>query len=457
MDMLRSSRWGLALLTAASLTVLLSPAFADLQPGDTLGQSNCNEAKGLLPERVLQGYCSGEYGPSEIMEVPDAALQYSQKFQTGAEANAGKYYVTDGGFMYETATKSWPHYWYGYPFPHLDEKDPQAAYKIMYNHQVARFQFDDIYNFVSLKWATPAGFDRAVEFGAAGTAFIGRHSGPIDNPDDCYLKELIFGTAPYDMVGNSIMTWWPTNPEQWQSIWVFVPTIRRVRRVTASNTSEGLFGSILARDDFYGWAGKIQYMNWKLIGVQEMLVPIAPGGADKALVPAEPSQKKLAFDTTLIKDRGQLPPGQVARLSWAEEERVRMGYETAGHAGAAWWPTNVKLAKRLCWVVEATPKDPYYAYGRRVIYMDKAAYWAYWGEVYDRAGGHWKTFVYLDRMAYTPGRQMTTRQYVWNMGMDHRQNRAGFLDIQSKGYYSEYENGFPDSTYTTTNLSSMGK
>ena len=30
-------------------------------------------------------------------------------------------------------------------------------------------------------------------------------------------------------------------------------------------------------------------------------------------------------------------------------------------------------------------------------------------------------------------------------------------DVQSKGYYTEYELGFPDSTYTTTNLSSMGK
>ena len=28
-------------------------------------------------------------------------------------------------------------YWYGYPFPEVDEKDPKAAYKILYNHQVA--------------------------------------------------------------------------------------------------------------------------------------------------------------------------------------------------------------------------------------------------------------------------------------------------------------------------------
>jgi hypothetical protein len=29
--------------------------------------------------------------------------------------------------------------------------------------------------------------------------------------------------------------------------------------------------------------------------------------------------------------------------------------------------------------------------------------------------------------------------------------------VQSKGYYTEYELGFPDATYTTGNLSAMGK
>ncbi len=135
----------------------------------------------------------------------------------------------------------------------------------MYNHQVARFQVDDVYWFLAIKWARPSGFDRSVEFGAYARWNIGRHSGPpSDNPDDCYLKDLLFGVAPYDVVGVSNMTWWHTDPDKWQSVWAFVPTIRRVRRLTASNSSEGMFGSTMARDDAYGWGGKIQYMNWKL-------------------------------------------------------------------------------------------------------------------------------------------------------------------------------------------------
>ena len=198
-------------------------------------------------------------------------------------------------------------------------------------------------------------------------------------------------------------------------------------------------------------------MNWKLIGVQDVLVPIAPGGIEKAMATGEPAPKKLPNDPSLIKDRGQIPPGQVGRLTWSDEERVKPGYEVSGWQGAAWAPTNLTLAKRRCWVVEATPKDPYYAYGRRVIYIDKVAYWAYWGTLYDRAGEYWKTMLYMDKMAYTPGRQMTLRHAYWAPGEDMRQHRASFFDAESKGYFTEYELGFPDSTYSTSNLSALGK
>jgi hypothetical protein len=63
----------------------------------------------------------------------------------------------------------------------------------------------------------------------------------------------------------------------------------------------------------------------------------------------------------------------------------------------------------------------------------------------------------MDKMAYTPGRNMTVRHPFFGAAEDVRQNRASFYDFQSTGYYTEYQLGFPDSTYTTTNLSAMGK
>ncbi len=147
----RVVRWGLVVLAATGLVALTTPAGAELKPGDRLDKSNCQEAKSMLPEPVGEWFCDGQF-TAEIIDVKDEAFQYSKKFKAGSEANAGRYYVTDDGYMYETATNTWPHYWYGFPFPaEIDPKDPKAANKIMYNHQVARFQIDDVYWFVSTK------------------------------------------------------------------------------------------------------------------------------------------------------------------------------------------------------------------------------------------------------------------------------------------------------------------
>jgi hypothetical protein len=52
---------------------------------------------------------------------------------------------------------------------------------------------------------------------------------------------------------------------------------------------------------------------------------------------------------------------------------------------------------------------------------------------------------------------MTTRHPFWGIGVDARQNRASFYDVQAKGYFTEYSIGFGDGIYTTGNLSAMGK
>lgn len=91
-------------------------------------------------------------------------------------------------------------------------------------------------------------------------------------------------------------------------MYAYAPTIR----LTAANSSYGLYGSTIARDDVYGWGGKIPYMQWKLIGEQDVLVPISPTGIEKAMVAGDPIPKKLPTNPNDIKDKGQLGPGQVA-------------------------------------------------------------------------------------------------------------------------------------------------
>src|SRR5262249_17360878 len=101
------TRWSLAMLATASLATFAPLASSELKPGDKLDKSNCQEAKNMLPEHVTEKFCNGQY-TAEIIEVKDENFQYSKKFREGSEANEGKYYVTEDGYMFETATKTWP-------------------------------------------------------------------------------------------------------------------------------------------------------------------------------------------------------------------------------------------------------------------------------------------------------------------------------------------------------------
>ena len=47
----RLTQWGLAALITLSLTILITPASAELKPGDKLDKSNCQEAKGARRAR----------------------------------------------------------------------------------------------------------------------------------------------------------------------------------------------------------------------------------------------------------------------------------------------------------------------------------------------------------------------------------------------------------------------
>ena len=42
----------------------------------------------------------------------------------------------------------------------------------------------------------------------------------------------------------------------------------------------------------------------------------------------------------MIKDKAGIAPGQVGRVTWTEEERMKVGYDTPGWQGVAWAPSN---------------------------------------------------------------------------------------------------------------------
>ena len=62
------------------------------------------------------------------------------------------------------------------------------------------------------------------------------------------------------------------------------------------------------------------------------------------------------------------------------------GFQDPNWTGVAWAPINGGLAKRPVWVVEATPKDKYYLYGKIELWIDAETWDGAWNSKFSWQG-----------------------------------------------------------------------
>src|SRR3990172_9519062 len=67
-----------------------------------------------------------------------------------------------------------------------------------------------------------------------------------------------------------------STPDTRDSVWAFIPALRRVRAVSPANRSDGYLGSDISGDDGFAFDGKPQDFTWKLIGQRDGLRVVDP-------------------------------------------------------------------------------------------------------------------------------------------------------------------------------------
>ena len=406
-------------------------AAAELKPGDTLSQENWQQAKNLLPEGILPRFQDGSY-QAKITTLP-ATVTWGSKFKSATETNAGKFAVDAAGSLTTKATNTVPPFLYGYPFPQIDPKDPQAATKVIYNFSYTLMQADDVDRSSSLHWVGPTTPQNHIEFQTQLLFHGSRFSGPIANPDATLRKEIIAGISPAEVFGVVILEWVYLDPQRWNSLWIYVPEVRRVRQLPPSAGSDNLFGSDLAHDDPYLFSGKVQYFTWKLVGAQDALVPYVSTNPN----PLRHESKGYGLEE--------------------QKDPPIMGWEKEGWKGKAWWPTTIQLVKRPVWVIEATAKDPKYAYGRQVLWIDRELYIAYYKEAYNRAGQLWRVLLNSVTVARTPEGDFSLAQPELTLSVDELLGRATLELPMKKGQPLRFGVGLSDLQFNTGALMQRGK
>ena len=331
---------------AVTTMLIAGPLYAQVQPGDTITKANADKVKDLVSPGMY--WCAQHGWPMKIVEaqpIPlrkaftEATEKYSAQVKLGPEGLGLQNYVA------------------GRPFPNIDTNDAQAAIKIMHNFSMQVTIDDlDLRNFDAdtgpISEERPLQVERHFLIDHfRRLSYVGRlYVDPkpeIPNKEGFQYKETLHPLIePFDLKGVGFTYYRYLDPSKQDDSWLYLPSLRRVRRLSTAQRSDALFGQDTDQDSYGGYAGQIAWMTWKLLGLKDALG---------------------AFHTSAFP------------VKWAE--------------GANDWAFEGEWEKRPMYVVEGESKLPQYAYSKRVLYIDKESYAIPYSDMYDRGGQLWKVWV----------------------------------------------------------------
>lgn len=360
-------------LAAFALAMSTTPARAasDTEPW-VLDANNAQEGKDLLPEPVFKHLEKGEYWFKVVPLDPKKLLtNYAQKFWDATAANEGKYDLEDKQCgLVDKATGKIPEFLLGYPFPKIDPKDPKAGCKIAWNFTSANAMGGGGGATFTLNGIDTTGEFRRIKAFIHAQSIQGSLNGkPAENPENIENQGVTGALEPQDAEGVSLLSkrFWDWDSQD--AIWAYVPSTRRARRVNAASRSDPVGGLDIFSDDLNCYAGKVEYYQWKVIGEGKVLAPVmSPTPYDEVQDP----DRATKFNVTT--------------------PYIKAGYEVPGSKGVPWWPQeNLVFIPRPVWIVEGQSTDPYYNFGKVIMYFDKDLYRIYWKLVHNRAGEYFYT------------------------------------------------------------------
>ncbi len=377
--------------------------------GNTIDKTNITEYKDVLIPALYRAIERGEF----ICPTANLPFDYkfTDKFLALSEKNTSKFDVNAEGDLVEKSTgKMFKYNIYGLPFPHIDLKDPNVAVKIMWNFNFMKYRFIAVRGYTRVSWINEKqGEERYMTGSETMLFFQGRPAGKeLKNPDNYLAFELLNVKEPMSSRGVNNMSWDYFDGREITQF-AYIPVIRRVRQTSGATRSDPYMGSDIWLDLGYMWSGKNRTMTWKLVGERTILVPFS------------------SLNKTTLK---VLPDGSVHK----HLVDVKCGYNTPGWKGAKWATTNVTWVPRKVYVIEQMPKDPYYAWGLHVNYVDKETYTIWLKEVYDRSGQFYTWVMSVYHLDETPDGRNTVGDWdAVNVICDRARHASLNVRIPGKG------------------------
>ena len=396
--------WRVAFALLSCLATAWGAEAPKIEQPWTLDAGSWERGKDLLPEPVLRRVKAGEYWfrvvPADPARFHD---NYSRPFWDATAANDGKYDLDPNTCgLRDKATGKVPDFYFGYPFPKIDPKDPDAGCKIAWNFTAASLMAGGTGASFYLTGVDKDGPYRTIRTRIQATSYVGRHGGPIANPERLVAKATSVALEPVDVEGVSTLTVRHLDWDAKDDMWAYVPQTRRARHISAASRSDPVAGMDIFADDINCYAGKVETYKWKLVGEAHTLAPVV--SQPYALPQRAVSPTRWLIDT---------PP-------------LRANFEAGkDHKGAPWLITgNLVFVPRPAWIVEGVSTDPYYNFGKVVMYFDQEMYRIYWKLVSNRAGEYFYNAMCGYTFAETADRSFSGVLPSLVVGVNDKTNRA---------------------------------
>ena len=325
--------------------------------GTVIGPDNLEQSAQLLdPDLaalIRQGWVTIQVGEPMAFDVHPSYIAATVE-------NAGKATLGDkpGELL---------NYVSGRPFaadPSMD--DPRAGEKLAWN---MRYGYTgDGGKIPEMYWAYRdmhnQQIERVLEFEAAAMHFMYRHViAPTpslkDNSYKVYNAITLTALDPGDVANTKLLIFYNSDDTAEEQGWMYVPLLRRVRRIATSMRTDSFLGSDIMIEDFLGYSGRIMDMDWSYSGDRYILLPMYRHDQIKTS-----NKKARKYDHKFVDFHGN--SGCFPDVTW----QVRKVH-----------------------ILEGKPKRADHPLSRRYFYVDAQTMFPLFGKVYDRGGVLWKFLI----------------------------------------------------------------
>ena len=175
---------------------------------------------------------------------------------------------------------------------------------------------------------------------------------PFPNPDAIAQKIRNLTTYPADEKGTDFLSFSYLDDNTLDDAWLFLPTLRRVRRAPSMTNGGQLDGELTMDENGLEFRGTVNNWNWKLLGKKEMYV----GYNNYDIWP---------------------PDAEDEDECWAMDLN----------------PERIRYELHRVWIVEGTLKEGLdHPYSKRVGYYDEDSWQPQMADRYDQRGNLWRMY-----------------------------------------------------------------